>query len=188
MIITILAEPRSGSTNLANWFSTYESFTVFQEPLNKRGLGYQKNKPIKEWEFNTPHLLIKEIYTPDSDLKELIEYSDILILLYRENYSEQIESWLVASETNNWSSQWIKNRIVINNFEIKKEYFKNLKERFFKEFINKSNFFKISYEELYYKNGFQKILDYINLDELKNENFPHGSKYRIEKRDIKTLI
>lgn len=188
MIITILAEPRSGSTNLANWFSTYESFTVFQEPLNRRGLGYQKNKPISNWEFKTPNILIKEIYTSDANLKELLEHSDRLILLYRENYSEQIESWLVASETDNWSSNWIKNRIQINDFEIKKEYFKKLKDGFFREFLSKNNFFKISYEELYYKNGFQKILDYINLNELKNVNFPYGDRYRIDKFDIKTLI
>lgn len=188
MIITILAEPRSGSTNLANWFSNYESFTVFQEPLNRRGLGYQKNKPINEWEFKTQHLLIKEVYTPDLNLKELIEYSDKVILLYRENYSEQIESWLVASETDNWSSNWIENRIQINGFETKKEYFKNLKNGFLKNYINKGNFFKISYEELYYKNGFQKILDYINLNELKNINFPYGKKYRINTEIKQRLI
>lgn len=188
MIITILAEPRSGSTNLANWFSTYESFTVFQEPLNRRGLAFQNNKPINEWKFNTPHLLIKEIYTPTKDLKELIERSDKLILLYRENYSEQIESWLVASETDKWASYWIKNRIQINDFEPKKEYFKNLKDGFLKDYLSKSDFFKISYEKLYYQNSFQEVLDYIDLDELKNINFPYGNRYRIDELDIKTLI
>jgi hypothetical protein len=34
MIITILSEARTGSTNLANWFAIKNNFTVFFEPLN----------------------------------------------------------------------------------------------------------------------------------------------------------
>lgn len=48
--------------------------------------------------------------------------------------------------------------------------------------------FKISYEELYYNNGFQKIVDYINLDCVKHKNFPHGQKYRIDVNKKKSII
>ena len=34
MVITILAEPRSGSTNLTNWFYHNKNFTTLFEPLN----------------------------------------------------------------------------------------------------------------------------------------------------------
>ena len=43
MVITILAEPRSGSTNLADWFKSNKDFTILQEPLNKHGKSYKKN-------------------------------------------------------------------------------------------------------------------------------------------------
>jgi hypothetical protein len=45
--------------------------------------------------------------------------------------------------------------------------------------VDNPNYFKISYEELYYNNGFQKILDYLNVNGLENKNFPYGKKYRI---------
>ena len=34
MFVTIIAEPRSGSTNLANWFYFNSSFTTLFEPMN----------------------------------------------------------------------------------------------------------------------------------------------------------
>jgi hypothetical protein len=188
MVITILAEPRSGSTNLAYWFSMFNSFTIFQEPLNKQGISYQKNKPIHNWQFKTEHLLIKEIYNPDIDLKEILQYSDKVILLYRENYSEQIESWLVASVTNSWISNWVQDRVYIDNFETRVNYFKKLKEGFKEDFINTNTYFKISYEELYYNNGFQKILNYLDIEELENKNFPYGQKYRVNIDSVRNLI
>jgi len=57
--------------------------------------------------------------------------------------------------------------------------FLELMSKFKKEYIDNSDFFKISYEELYYKNGFQRIVDYINIPEVQNTNFPYGRKYRV---------
>jgi hypothetical protein len=187
MIITILAEVRSGSTNLANWFTLNKKFKVLLEPLNKESINYKKGEPIKEWTYNTEHFLIKEIYLPNTDLSELINISDKIILLYRKNDIEQLQSWLVANETKKWMTSWVTNSVKINNQQDKENYFYSLKDGFKNEYLNDSNLFKISYEELYYNNGFQKILDYLNIDCLKNENFPYGSKYRLE-RNIKSLI
>jgi hypothetical protein len=188
VVITILAEPRSGSTNLANWFNSNKNFTVLQEPLNKNGLNLKKNVPPHKWEYDTDYLLIKEIYTPTLNLVELINLADKVILLYRVNVKEQLESWLVASETNQWSSEWISNRVVINNKDIKIDYFNKLKYGFKNDYLNNPKFFKISYEELYYNNGFQKVLDYLNMDELENKNFPYGRKYRINVNKTKSII
>jgi hypothetical protein len=33
---------------------------------------------------------------------------------------------------------------------------------------------------LYFNNGFQKLVDYINLEEVQNINFPFGEKYRVD--------
>jgi hypothetical protein len=91
MVITILAEPRSGSTNLANWFKSNKNFTVLQEPLNKNGMSYKKDIPVDKWFYDTSHLLIKEIYTPDKNLKELIQFSDKIIILYRFPFKYRIK-------------------------------------------------------------------------------------------------
>jgi len=65
MIVTIIAEPRSGSTNLAIWFSHLESFTVLFEPTNPTIAGNNKFINILpiDWKYNTNHMLVKEIYT-----------------------------------------------------------------------------------------------------------------------------
>jgi hypothetical protein len=188
MKILILAEPRSGSTNLADWFKSNKDFTILQEPLNKYGRSYKKNSPINKWDYNTTHLLIKEIYDPNKNLKELIQFSDKIIILYRENKKEQLESWLVAKVTNNWESKWVNNNINIPDKELKVEVFNKMVNSFEREYILNNNMFKISYEELYYNNGFEKIVNYLNIDSVKNIDFPYGEKYKIERNTINKLI
>jgi hypothetical protein len=178
MIITILAEPRSGSTNLANWFISNKSFTILFEPITSPWWKWYKHGvPPKLWKYETPNLLVKEIYRPGVDLSELIEISDKLIILYRENTIQQTESWLNANKTNNWDKNWIFNENLINNEN--SVYFNEIKKGIKEDYLNK-DYFNISYEELYYNNGFQKVIDYLNIDSVKNENFPYGSKYRID--------
>lgn len=183
MIITILAEPRSGSTNLANWFFLNKSFTTLFIPSDSKSKWYTQKSP-KEYTYNTKYLLIKEDYYQYKNFDELISISDKIILLYRENVKEQIESWTNAKLTNNWDNQWtLKN--IKNNNEI--EFFIELKNSFKKEYLDK-DYFKISYEELYYNNGFVKILDYLDITDLENKNFPYGKKYRINVNTTKNLI
>jgi hypothetical protein len=188
MVITILAEPRSGSTNLGNWFNSNKDFTVLQEPLNKNGKSYKNDIPISKWNYNTIHLLVKEIYTPDKNLKELIEFSDKIIILYRENKNEQLESWLVAGTTNNWGDKWANSKIGIPHKELKVEYFNKMVNGFEREYRSNSNMFVMSYEELYYNNGFEKIVNYLNIDSVKNIDFPYGEKYRLDKIISNKLI
>jgi hypothetical protein len=186
MVITILAEPRSGSTNLTNWFYHNKQFTTLfnpdvppesRSPLTVKW--YQNNVPPKDYIYKTPHLCIKEDFYQNKDYSEFIEISDKVICLYRENETEQIESWINAKRTNNWSDKW---RFSKNNFKTdinEVMFFKQLKQSFVERYLSDSNFFKISYEELYYNNGFQKIVDYVDLECVKNEKFPIGKKYRI---------
>jgi hypothetical protein len=186
MVITILAEPRSGSTNLTNWFYHNKQFTTLfnpdvppesRSPLTVKW--YQNNVPPKDYIYKTPHLCIKEDFYQNKDYSEFIEISDKVICLYRENETEQIESWINAKRTNNWSDKW---RFSKNNFKTDINeviFFKQLKQSFVERYLSDSNFFKISYEELYYNNGFQKIVDYVDLECVKNEKFPIGKKYRI---------
>jgi hypothetical protein len=179
MKIVILAEPRSGSTNLGKWFKLNKEFTVLLEPYNRNAFDYKKDSPVHDWEYNTKHLLIKEIYTPDKDFKSLIKFSDKIIVLYRENKEEQFESWLAANYTNNWTEEWYTNQVKHTD-NSRKDYFYNLVSGFKSNYILNENYFQMSYEELYYSNGLQRIVNYLNLDCVKNENFPYGKKYRID--------
>jgi len=192
MIITIIAEPRSGSTNLTNWFGLKKEFTVFFEPLNTGMKLYNQYKgdiSPKDWVYNTKYLLVKEIYQADSPfLKELVSISHKVIILYRENTKLQEESFQMAVYTGNWDRNWSysPNKIeAISNVDL--EWFSNLKSNFKSEYVDDDSYFRISYEELYYKNGFQRIVDYIDLPEVKNINFPYGTKYRIENRIDKLI-
>ncbi len=183
MVITILAEPRSGSTNLTNWFYLNKNFTTLFIPSDPKSQWYKSESP-KQYKYNTEHLLIKEDYYPYKNFDELISISDKIILLYRENKEEQIQSWINAKLTNNWHNQWVSKNIK-NDKEVL--FFTELKNSFKENYLNK-NYFKISHEELYYNNGFQKIVEYLNIDCVKNENFPIGEKYRIIVNKTKSLI
>jgi hypothetical protein len=185
MIITILCEPRSGSTNLINWFYHNKNFSILFTPSDPESKSYINKKP-SEYRYITKYLLIKEECHPHKNFDELFSISDKIILLYRENMQDQIESWVNAKSTNNWDKQWVPTLIKNGDEE---SYFEELKKNFKRNFLDKE-YFKISYEELYYQNGFQKILDYLDINELQNKNFPYGVKYRVDvnKSKIRKLI
>jgi hypothetical protein len=190
VVITILSEPRSGSTNLANWFYYNKDFTVLYEPITNRKLKWYKNEiPPTEWNYTTEHLLVKEICHNMVDYSELLNISDKIIILYRENYQEQLLSLKNAISTDNWDKQWVYNKKLEKNYNTTVENgLTNLKNNIRENYIDK-DYFQISYEELYYNNGFQRIVDYIDLPEVKNVNFPYGTKYRVDiKEDLKKLI
>ena len=182
MVITILAEPRSGSTNLANWFYFNKNFTTLFIPSDTQSKWYKLESP-KDYKYNTNHLLIKEDYYHYKNFDELIQISDKIILLYRENTEEQIESWINAKTTKNWHSQWVSKNIKNIN---ETEFFIKLKNSFKKEYLDK-DYFKISYEELYYNDGINRIIEYIKVDGF--GDFPIGKKYRVDiNQKLKKLI
>lgn len=183
MIITILSEPRSGSTNLVNWFYHNKNFTILFLPSDKESKWYSAINP-SEYRYATKYLLIKEDYYQYKNFDELISISNKIILLYRENTKEQIESWVNSKTSNNWDKEWIPNLIKNEGEEF---FFQELKKSFKFNYLNKK-YFKISYEELYFNNGFQKILIHLGISELENKNFPYGKKYRINVNKPKSII
>jgi hypothetical protein len=191
MKILVLSEPRSGSTNLAKWFKHQEDFTTFIEPYNLVSIDYKNNKDPFTWKFNTENLVIKEIYRPLDEtwfklLNSLVEFSDKTIILYRENKKEQLESWLAAIKSGNWGNKWFESDIKINPSQV--NYFNDLVKGFKLNFIDGNSFFKITYEELYQSNeGIDKLINFINIDNLNKNNFPYGERYRTSK-SINRLI
>jgi hypothetical protein len=189
MVITILAEPRSGSTNLTNWFYFQKNIDVLFEPLNPVSEWFQNGINPSNYKRVKDILCIKEIYYPHKEWEDLITISNKIIVLYRENVTEQLESFINSVTTNNWSNNYVYKNIDNNFTKEKTQYFNQLKSEFNQKYVNNPNYFKISYEELYYHNGFQKILDYLNINDLENKNFPYGKKYRIDiDKKNKTLI
>jgi hypothetical protein len=187
MVITILAEPRSGSTNLTHWFEFNKNFTALFEPTNPKSKWYQNKIKPKDYKYDAKHLCIKEIYYPGIDWEQLISISDKIIVLYRENTKEQFESYLTSTKTNNWHINYVYTPQENDLLSEKAKYFNELKKEFREKYIN-DGFFTISYEELYYNNGFGKIINYLNIPDLENIGFPIGTKYRIYVDKAKTLI
>lgn len=184
MIVSIIAEQRSGSTNLANWFYLKKSFTVLYEPIsNPNTKWFKNNTPPSTWKYDTPNLLVKETYNGETDFTDLINYSDKIVVLYRENVIEQIQSYVNSKITGNWDGNWSHNKKHENT--VHAEDFKRIKNRFKELYLN-DNFFTISYEDLY-NNGFQKLIDYVNIDGIENENFPYGKKYRVDTKVDKLI-
>jgi len=183
MVVTIIAEPRSGSTNLARWFNQNKNFTVFFEPFNysmRHTIHYKFGESPKLWKYTTKHLLVKEIYNkhhPQNN--ELLEISDKIIILHRESDEPQKESWINAFITGNWDKSWLHSTPKEVSDDIVNELY-NIKRSLKEDFIDPDKYFTISYEELYYNNGFQRIVDYIDLPEIQNIDFPYGTKYRVD--------
>jgi len=76
MIITILSEPRSGSTNLTNWFYFNDEFTVMFLPSNPKSKWFNEEKNLEKYKYKTEHLLVKEVYYHYKDYSEFINTSD----------------------------------------------------------------------------------------------------------------
>jgi hypothetical protein len=187
MVITILAEPRSGSTNLTNWFDCNKNVTTLFEPTNPNSKWFQPNIQPNDYKYNTKHLCIKEIYYPGINWDSLLNISDKIIVLYRENEQEQLESFLNSIKTNKWHVNYVYSPEENTLLTEKANYLNTLKQEFKEKYIN-NEFFTISYEELYYKNGIEKIVNYLNIPDVINTKFPIGTKYREYINKTKTLI
>jgi len=80
MYISIITEPRAGSTNLKNWFSTnFDFFTAFDLPSNAQLDQYQNGINPKDYKYNTNNILIKEDHLLGYDFTDLINCSDKVI-------------------------------------------------------------------------------------------------------------
>lgn len=186
MIITIIAEPRCGTLNLHEWFKKSDiNFVSVFEPFNKKSGDFKTDiKYDLSWMKSNKNYIINEKYYPNcGDLTQLINNSDKILCLYRENTKEQIESFVVANVTDEWIREYNGNNKIIDNidrlYSDKKEYFLTLKKEF-KEFIELNNFKSFSYEDLYYRGKINELKEYLELDI--TIPFPYGKKYRIDSK------
>lgn len=180
MIYTIIAEGRSGGQTLTEWFRlSLNDFIIAHEPFNKDNNDFTKNtdKTDFSWIDENKNYFIKELYS--DDILPLINKSDKVMCLYRENWKEQTKSLLYALKTNMWHLKYNEENVKkhVTEEEIIDFYennFKNIKKQF-NDFIIKNNFSSISYENLYYGNGIDKVKEHFNITS--KIEFPLGQKY-----------
>ena len=187
MIVSLIVEPRSGSTNLANTFFNDNEFTVLYLPSDPMSKWYTESSP-KDYPFVTKHLMVKEDFYTNKDFSELLNISDKTIFLHRENAEDQIISWVNAKTTNNWDGQWKYNKDILYNQEDEVNYFKDLKSQFNKLMLDNPDSLCISYEDIYNRNGFDRIKEYLGEEVSNKINSPAGKRYRIDVNKSKSFI
>jgi len=181
-VITLICQPRTGSTNLANWFckkrqinAPYDSYVEYEPLTNPTTPHYNLN--ILEKEVDRKYLIIKEVFWPEHDFTDLIACSDKVVVLSRTDFEAQGQSFMQASATGNWGTFWAwspeyYNRRTLNKLEILREEFKH-------QFLDKGHF-EITYEELYMDRNIERLLEYLEWSYLDSSDWPFSKKYRTE--------
>lgn len=174
MIILLLAEARSGSTNLSKWLNaSLPEFVLLNEPYNPISNDYIGNAKID----TTKNLIISEKYFNNEELiNQLLSISDIVVCLYREDANLQIESYLTALSTDNWYGEY--NEVILDEMLLDKKNEFILNKQNFQNYITNKKLKSFSYEQLYYKNGIDELKSYLSVKS--NIQFPYGKKYRIK--------
>lgn len=187
MIIALIKEPRSGSNSLARWLANktgeyeYSKYFTLNRGWNRVSLAEDHFKDYSNLQYTTKYLIQTGDYYPGNNYEQLINKSDKVIFLYRKNEKEQIESWVAGKRTGRWVMDFpYQYEEIDDEFGRQQtEWFKQLKKEYFEKYLSNPNNFRISYEELYFENQIQKVIDYLNLPELKDgKGFPYGKKYR----------
>lgn len=184
MIILLIAEIRSGSTNLAKWLkASLPDFQLLNEPYNPKSSHFIGDSKI---DVTKNYIISEKFFNNEELLNKLISISDFTICLHREDVISQIESYIVADVTNNWYDVYTDD-IISKNIDVefgdKKKSFIKLKE-YFQSFIFNSKLKSFTYEGLYYGEQIYELKNYLNIQS--NIQFPYGQKYR--QFDIKKSI
>lgn len=172
----IIAEKRSGSTNLALSMQENKNLKILFEPITNPNLpDFKYNTPIYQWNISHPFLLIKETFDGITDYKSIIPYVDKIIILHRENSYNQMLSYIYAEKNSKWYHKWYVDDVTDDDIDKYKKEFNEYKAKFKKLFLDNTNYFKITYEELYNENKIKRLADYIGYD--LTFKFPYGKKY-----------
>lgn len=176
MIILLIAEIRSGSTNLAKWLKeSLPDFQLLNEPYNPKSSHFIGDSKI---DVTKNYIISEKFFNNEPLLNNLIAISDFVICLHREDVTSQTESYIIADSTNNWYDVYVDDDISKNidvEFGDKKKSFIKLKNDF-QLFILNSGFKTFTYEGLYYGEQIIELKNYLNIES--TISFPYGEKYR----------
>jgi hypothetical protein len=171
MVYTLLAEPRSGGTDLMDWFGAVLSgFTIAQEPYLRNSLNlfsHTEDVTDVKWIDEHKNVFIREIFERQRDFTNLINRSDKVFCLYRKNWYAQTKSKLFVQHHDEYKRIYTKKEMdelvshdmVVNHYQMEFSKDKNA----FQDFIKSHNLMCVSYEDLYYQNDIQKVIDFLNL-------------------------
>lgn len=172
MVYTIIAEARTGGTHLVDsLYKELPNFELAVEPWNGAPNNFTDNNDISnvDWIDNYENIIIKEIWNDNDDVNflPLIEKSDRVLCLYKENWYSQIKSMLYSRNFQEWQLEYKKTDVekMVGDDEIYEFYYDHFKwyKKEFQNFIKTKNLPSISYEKLYFQNGVEEIKILFNL-------------------------
>jgi len=189
MVYTIIAEPRSGGTSLMNWIEkSLPNYVIAQEPYfigNNYWIGGEDTNDVK-WIDKYENIFIREIFRQDRCVDILLNRSDKVLCLYRENWYDQIKS-IIYQEQNNYDGYMTTYKkenvdlLATDDLILGKYDFFNKTKIDFQKWIESNNLISVSYEDLYYGDGINVIKDFFNINT--SIDFPLTKRHLKDKLD-----
>ena len=190
MRILIYSTQRCGSTAVMNWVSKELDLTPVFEPFIPCGeedfRRYNNNWRDDLEAFNRLKYIVAKVI--HYNLSEIIDNEDVerdffskfdkVVVLYRENIRDQAESLLIAS----------KRKISFGEYNLKKELSdlnpdhieetSNIMLEQTESLLSYNNCFKISYEDIFIRKDYNKLIEYLDIQEPKHlDLFNSKNKY-----------
>lgn len=179
MKILIISEGRTGGTTLSEYLNNELSGHIsITEPYTNPIKGWVKDNTDTEWIEKYENCVVKEIYKKKYNLLKLSKLCDKVFCVYRENWYEQTKSMLYAEKVGfirDYNIADVNKIITDEMINERYTYFVKEEKKEFQNFIKNNNFLSISYEDLYYKNGIDKIIEYLGIKRL--NTFPPVQRY-----------
>ncbi len=188
LLNTVIAQYRTGGQNLMHWLkeALKNEFLVIHEPFNETNDEYTTDFTLQDFTWlEDKNYFIKELWYPGYSYDKILNLSNKVICIYRENIHEHTISHLYSTKKNKYHHQYTQKDV--NDIFNQQEYeeFKNKvqlnKESLF-EFASKNSLPLISYEELYYGNGIERFKEIFEFDS--KIPFPFGEKYFTNSKKI----
>ena len=190
MRILIYSTQRCGSTAVMNWVSKELDLTPVFEPFIPCGeedyRRYNDNwrndleafNRLKHIVAKVIHYNLDELIHKDNIERDFFSKFDKVVVLYRENIRDQAESLLIAS----------KRKISFGEYNLKKELSdlnpdhieetSNIMLEQTESLLSYNNCFKISYEDIFIRKDYNKLIEYLDIQEPKHlDLFNSKNKY-----------
>ena len=190
MRVLVYSTQRCGSTAVMHWISKELDLTPVFEPFIPCGEEdyrcYNNNwindldtfNGLKHIVAKVIHYNLDEIIHKDNIERDFFSKFDRVIVIYRENIRDQAESLLIAS----------KRKISFGEYNLKKELSdlnpdhieetSNIMLEQTESLLSYNNCFKITYEDIFIRKDYNKLIEYLGIDEPKHlDIFNPKNKY-----------
>jgi hypothetical protein len=180
-LYTIIAQYRTGGQNLMHWInlSLRNNFIVIHEPFNSNYNVYTNDTTLQDFNWlQDKKYFIKELWHPKQNYDMILKLSTKILCLYRENTHDQTISHMYSSKKNRYHHNYTQKDV--DGVFVKEEYDRfrediEYNKKTLIDFANQNGLPTISYENLYYENGIDKLKKLFDIQS--DISFPYGSKY-----------